>query len=250
LLILRKLAIHWRAKKERGETRHPVELLLRLNYLASITWATAGLVLLLAYPFNGGLLSGLVILMSAPYFVVMACDLKRCGYKHSDVFRIYGFNLIMLPVNASGVLHSIGQFITGHKGAFLRTPKVRHRSVAPPTFVIVPYLIVVLSVFVLFGDVQAQRWAHAAFAGANVLIAVPAIVAIIGLRHSVVDVWLGFVRLLYKPVRQGQATAKLDPVLDWAAVLYHGSVDKPRVPHRRVAPAFAGTSVSEQELVA
>ena len=60
--------------------------------------------LLLAYPFSGRLMSALVLLTSAPYFMVMASDLKRCGYKHTDVLRIYGFNLIMLPVNAFGVL--------------------------------------------------------------------------------------------------------------------------------------------------
>jgi cellulose synthase/poly-beta-1,6-N-acetylglucosamine synthase-like glycosyltransferase len=37
LIILGKLARHWRAKKQRGEPRRPVELLLRLNYLASIS---------------------------------------------------------------------------------------------------------------------------------------------------------------------------------------------------------------------
>ncbi|HEV7865628.1 MAG TPA: glycosyltransferase family 2 protein, partial [Acidimicrobiia bacterium] len=85
LIILAKLRSYWRTKKERGETRRPVELLLRLNYLASISWATVGLILLLAYPFSGRLMSGLVLLTSAPYFLVMASDLKRCGYKHTDV---------------------------------------------------------------------------------------------------------------------------------------------------------------------
>ncbi|HEY4376421.1 MAG TPA: glycosyltransferase family 2 protein, partial [Acidimicrobiales bacterium] len=158
LIILPKLFTHWRAKKERGEKRHVVELLLRLNYLASITWATIGLVLLLAYPFSSQLMSGFVILISAPYFAVMATDLKRCGHKHGDVFRIYGFNLIMLPVNASGVLRSVGQLVTGHKVAFARTPKVRHRSVAPARFVVFPYLIVVLSAIALRSDIMQHRW--------------------------------------------------------------------------------------------
>ncbi|MCU1454733.1 MAG: glycosyltransferase [Acidimicrobiales bacterium] len=241
LIILRKLAAHWRAKKERGEERHLAELLLRLNYLASITWATAGLGLLLAYPFSGRLMSALVIVMSAPYFVVMASDLKRCGYKRTDVLRIYGFNLIMLPVNASGVLRSIGQMITGHKVAFARTPKVRKRTVAPATFVIFPYLIIGLSIVALIADVHQRRWPHAVFAGTNVLMAVPATLAIIGLRCSLVDVWIGLVNLLRKPARLAPAPATLDPVVDWAAVLYHGSIDEPREPHRDAAPASAST---------
>ena len=244
LIILAKLAAHWRAKKQRGEPRRPVELLLRLNYLASISWATVGLILLLAYPFDDRLMSGLVLLVSAPYFVVMASDLKRCGYKHSDVLRIYGFNLIMLPVNASGVLRSIGQAVTGHKVAFARTPKVRHRSVASATFVIVPYLIVVLSAFALRADIEAERWSHAVFAGTNLLLALPATIAIIGLGNSVVDVWLGFVGLLYRRDRPAPTDRRLDPMVDWAAVLYHGSVERPRAPHRSTASPAEVPSVA------
>jgi cellulose synthase/poly-beta-1,6-N-acetylglucosamine synthase-like glycosyltransferase len=250
LIILAKLRSYWRTKKERGETRRPVELLLRLNYLASISWATVGLILLLAYPFSGRLMSGLVLLTSAPYFLVMASDLKRCGYKHTDVLRIYGFNLIMLPVNAFGVLSSVGQIITGHKVAFARTPKVRHRSVAPATFVLSPYLIVVLSLFALATDIRQQRWAHAVFAGGNALITVPAIIAVIGLRCSVVDVWLSFVRALHKRVPQKAARPTLDPVVDWATVLYHGSLDKPRTAARPAMPAAVEPVTSDEARVA
>ena len=237
LLIMRKLRTHWRAQKERGEQRHAIELLLRLNYLGSITWATAGLVLLLVYPYSGRLMSFLVIAISAPYFIVMATDLKRTGYKRTDVFRIYGFNLIMLPVNASGVIRSIGQMITGHKVAFARTPKVRHRSVAPATFVIFPYVIVALSAYALVVDVRVQNWAHAVFAGANVVIAVPAIVAVIGIRYSIMDIWFGFTNLLYAPVRRPATARTLDPTVDWEAVLYHGSIERPRQPHRGASDA-------------
>jgi cellulose synthase/poly-beta-1,6-N-acetylglucosamine synthase-like glycosyltransferase len=249
LLIMAKLRTHWRAKKERGDKRDVLELLLRLNYLGSITWATAGLVLLLVYPFTGRLMSVLVVALSAPYFVVMASDLKRCGYKRTDVFRIYGFNLIMLPVNASGVLRSIGQMITGQKVAFARTPKVRHRSVAPALFVISPYVIVIFSVVVLVADINAHRWAHAVFAGANVVIAVPAIIAVIGIRYSIMDVWAGFTNQLYSRATPASAARTLDPMLDWATVLYHGSVDKPRQAHHDVPTRGAGPG-TEQELEA
>jgi hypothetical protein len=182
--------------------------------------------------------------------MVMASDLKRCGYKHTDVLRIYGFNLIMLPVNAFGVLSSVGQIVTGHKVAFVRTPKVRHRSVAPATFVLSPYMIVVLSLFALATDIHQRRWAHAVFAGGNALITVPAIIAVIGLRCSVVDVWLSFVRALHKRIPQKAAKPTLDPVVDWATVLYHGSVDKPRSASRPAAPSAADRTESEEVRVA
>src|SRR3954454_3221685 len=41
--------------------RRAGELFLRLNYLASIAWASLGLVVLLVYPFNGALLSPIVL---------------------------------------------------------------------------------------------------------------------------------------------------------------------------------------------
>lgn len=235
LVILRKLATHWRAEKRRGERRRPAELLLRLNYLASISWATAGLVLLLAYPFSTNLMSSLVMALSAPYFVVMASDLKRCGYKYSDVFRIYGFNLVMLPVNASGVLRSLVQIVSGHKSAFARTPKVRRRSVALATFVLFPYLIMALATVALLADIDQERWAHAVFAGTNLALALPATIAIIGLRHSIVDMALGLVGLLYARERAAAPASTLDPALDWAAVLHHGSIDRPQAP--RATPA-------------
>lgn len=236
LIILSKLVAQRRAAHERGEPRHAVELLLRLNYLASITWATLGLILLLVYPFDSSLMSTLVVAMSVPYFAVMATDLHRTGHKRTDVLRIYGFNLIMLPVNASGVLLSLGQLVTGHKVAFARTPKVRHRSSAPASFILSAYVIVAISAYALWRDIESQRWAHAVFAGANLLIAVPAIVAIIGIRNSIIDLWIGFANRLYSPGRSAPERPTLDPVVDWAAVLYHGSIEKPRGPHRRPDP--------------
>jgi lysylphosphatidylglycerol synthetase-like protein (DUF2156 family) len=155
----------------------------------------------------------------------------------------------MLPVNLSGVLRSVGQMITGHKVAFARTPKVRHRSVAPATFVLFAYLIVGLSAFALVNDIHHGRWAHAAFSGTNLLIAAPAIIAIIGLRHSLMDLWVGFANLLYKPVKAVSERPTLDPVVDWAAVLYHGSTDKPRTPHRRGDLALAGVPVPDKEFL-
>ena len=78
-------------------------MFLRLNYMASICWASVGLWLLLVYPVQPASCSRrYVVLTALPYFVAMATDLRRCGYKRLDVLRIYGFNLILLPVNLAG----------------------------------------------------------------------------------------------------------------------------------------------------
>ena len=75
-----------------------------LNYMASIAWASVGLIVLLAYPFNGELLSPIVL---ADRAAVLRRDVERPEalrlQAHWTCFRIYGFNLILLAVNLSGV---------------------------------------------------------------------------------------------------------------------------------------------------
>ena len=61
-------------------------------------------------------------LLALPYFLAMASDLRYCGYKRLDVHRIYGFNLVLLPVNLAGTMSSIVQGITASKAAFANLP--------------------------------------------------------------------------------------------------------------------------------
>ncbi|POH85213.1 glycosyltransferase [Ralstonia pickettii] len=61
LLIMPKL---WRTAKERrkaGDPMKAMELAIRVNYMASIAWASFGLVFLLAYPYDNRLVSPLVM---------------------------------------------------------------------------------------------------------------------------------------------------------------------------------------------
>ena len=64
--------------------------------MASISWSSVSLLILLAFPFSATLISPLLGLVALPYFMAMASDLRYCGYKRLDVLRIYGFNLILL----------------------------------------------------------------------------------------------------------------------------------------------------------
>lgn len=155
----------------------------------------------------------------------MASDLKYCGYKRSDVFRIYGFNLILLPINLAGVLKSLQQALSAKKIPFARTPKVKNRTITPLLYVITPILIVAFSVFTLWRDVNAQNWWNAAFAGFNALVATWAILSYIGFWNMLADIWRGLTDWLYVevkpkavPVAAGNAEA-----IDWRAVLYHGN---------------------------
>ena len=227
LLILPKL---WNQLSQRRNQRQRIlirEVLLRVNYMASITWASFGLLFLLAYPYDSRLLSPAVFIAALPYFLCMGSDLRDCGHRFSDIFRIYGFNLILLPVNLAGVLKSLQQGLTGDKIPFVRTPKVKDRTAAPAIYVLIPYAIVAFSVLTVWRDAQQGNWGNVAFASLNAVLAMMCIQSYIGLWNSAVDVVLGAVNWLYvtpKPKAKPESLVvpKTPEEVDWESILYHG----------------------------
>jgi cellulose synthase (UDP-forming) len=227
LLIMPKLLRRFREHKRLREPVSYLEFFLRTNYMASIAWASFGLVFLLAYPYDSRLLSPLVLMAALPYFLAMASDLHYCGYKRSDVFRIYGFNLILLPVNLAGVLKSIQQAVTGKKIPFARTPKVKNRTLAPLIYIVAPLAIIGFSIFTCWRDVLAENWPNAVFAAFNAIVASWAFVSYIGVRNALIDIWHGLTNWMYVDVKApAPAVSTQAPTLDWRSVLYHGDTDK------------------------
>ncbi|TFC88695.1 glycosyltransferase [Cryobacterium sinapicolor] len=227
LLILPKL---WTQLTHRRHQREKIlfrEVLLRVNYMASIAWASFGLLFLLGYPYDSRLLSPVVFIAALPYFLAMGSDLRDSGHRFSDIFRIYGFNLVLLPVNLAGVLKSMQQAITGEKIPFVRTPKVKNRTAAPALYVVVPYLIVAFSLLTIWRNYLDQSWGNVAFATLNAVLAASAIKSYIGIRNSIVDIVLGMVSWLYVAPKKPKATApvivpRTPEEVDWASVLYFG----------------------------
>lgn len=250
LLILPKLWATVRARKAKNEIVSKAEIFLRVNYMASIAWASFGLIFLLAFPYDGRLLSPFVVLAALPYFMAMASDLKYCGYKRTDVLRIYGFNLIMLPVQLAGVLKSIQQSLSGKKIPFARTPKVKNRTVSPMLYVIAPLLIVAFSVFTGWRDVNAENWGNAAFSAFNAIVATWAILAYIGIGGTLKDIWVGLTDWMYVDItpKQQQVSIPVEPTIDWRAVLYHGDA-KQSVPLAAQAVDH-DTSTKKKEVLA
>lgn len=240
LLILPKYVRQIRERRARGERVSATEIMLRVNYMGSIAWSSFGLVFLLAYPYDSRLLSPVVLLAALPYFLAMSSDLKYNGYKRSDIFRIYGFNLILLPVNLAGVIKSVEQAITSKKIPFARTPKVRNRTTTPLLYVIAPYLIIAFSVFTFSRDFQAQNWGNAAFAAFNATLAFYALMSYLGVGTSLVDLWYGATNWLYvepKSSRPSAMPSTTAPPADWQTVLYHGTIPVTgRQPNPSVAP--------------
>jgi EAL domain-containing protein (putative c-di-GMP-specific phosphodiesterase class I) len=238
LLILSKLRGQFRARRAKGQTNRFGELFLRVNYMASIFWSSVCLIIMLVYPFNADLLNPILLLVSVPYFLMMSADLKACGYNRVDVFRIYGFNLILLPVNLSGSFASILQLLTGEKSAFKRTPKVRDRTTAASSYLLAPLALVAFCAYTSVRDIQLHQWNNLIFAGLNLLLASYAMVAFVGVGNTVVDLFTHMRNWLYRPVkparhkvsRPAKPVGAEDPAVsptgaigDWASVLHYRS---------------------------
>ncbi|MDX6599656.1 MAG: hypothetical protein QOE87_3543 [Gaiellales bacterium] len=253
LVMLPRLLRLMRSLKGTPRRTRWLECFLRLNYLASIAWASLGLWVLLFYPFDQTLLSRYAVLTALPYFFAIATDLHRSGYRRSDVFRLYGLNMMLLPVNTAGVVRSLGQAIGGQKVAFARTPKVSTRTIAPLAFVTVPFLIVIWSAVTLANDIATRSYPHAAFSAFNAVLTLYAMLSLHGMRNTVGDIVHDIGDWLYRPVK---GERKLPAPPDWVTVLYHGTaasgetqagvamaealaaIDQERTPEREIM--FAG----------
>lgn len=225
LLIMPKFLKYAQRRRKSQRPITIAEWMLRTNYMASLAWASFGLIMLLTYPFDSRLLSPLVVFAALPYFVSQASDLRYSGYRTIDIFRIYGFNLILLPVNLAGVLKSIEQALTGKKIPFARTPKVRNRTATQLLYVVAPYAIVIFSVFTAWWNILHENWGTAAFAAFNATLAAWAIVENIGILASIADTWLGLTDWMWvdaNPQKRKRSKTGQRPQADWRAALYHG----------------------------
>ncbi|MFT4231672.1 MAG: glycosyltransferase family 2 protein [Leucobacter sp.] len=226
LLIMPKMFEMVRARRATPARVRLTERMLRTNYMSSLAWASFGLMFLLFFPFDSRLLSPLVIAAALPYFISMGFDLRASGHRYGDILRIYGFNLVLLPVNLAGVLKSMQQGVTGEKIPFARTPKVTGRTAAPAPYVILPYVIIGFSVLTAVRDFGVGNWGNAVFASFNAVMASWATFSYIGIRASIVDAVLGVVGWLYvpekKPRKERVNLVDPDAQVNWQAILYHG----------------------------
>ena len=239
LLIVPKFRRFIKRERANGDRVPRAAVALRFNYMASICWASVGLVLLLVFPFDSKLLSLLIVAAALPYFTAMAYDFHRLGYKRTDVLRVYAFNLILLPVNLAGTLKSLQQAAAKSKIAFARTPKVENRTSAPALYVLAAYLIATFSFYTLANDITSGNWSNGIFAACNGVLTTYAIIAFIGVRSSIVDVALGTAHWVRVPVAADPQTpepAETIPIdADWESVLYFG-------------PEHAGTSAARSKI--
>lgn len=236
LLVVPRLFAVARARARQQHPMSTVTVLLRLNYLASITWASLGLIFLMAsFLIEGRLVTPWMFLIAVPYFAAMASDLHSAGYHRRDIVGVYGLNLLLLAVSLAGVISSLRQAMTGTKSTFARTPKVAHRTVATIPSIVVPYAIVAVSAYIVWRAIEIQAWGTVVFAGINGLTTAWAIVSLIGIRTSAADVWLRWTDWLWVAHRETDADAG-DSGSHWRRALDEGDIGAPaRAPRSRRA---------------
>lgn len=211
LIILPKfVATAWRARRT-GVPLRLGEVALRVDYLASTAWSTLVVAALLGFHEVAAVLSPLALVAALPYFAAQASDLKQAGYRRSDVVRVYGLNLLLVPVNAAGVLKSLEQALTRRKIPFARTPKVVDRTATPPLYAVLPIVLLAVLLHAASEHVRNEMWGGLAFAVTTAIIVVWGILSLVGVRSIVEDVRAMLAVRLGGPaarLRRGRATMR------------------------------------------
>lgn len=197
------------------------EVALRATYLASIAWCSLCLCILFFYPFANGMFSTLAVFTALPYFICMTLDLAWLGYRRSDIFKVYGLNLLLLPINIVGTIQSIGQIIGGHKISFARTPKVQNRSVAPLLYLVIPLILIVWSIWTLRTDFIELDRSHFALTLVNLSVLIFACASFIGGRFFISDIYLNLREFVYVHATADASLGSRDDAgTDWSTILY------------------------------
>ena len=209
LIILPKLLGHL----IRQPQRKIAEGLLRLHYLISIAAVNVGLLLMLALPFSDSIKSVWLPLTALPYYLLYGRDLVLCGYRASDLLRVYALNLLLIPVNLGGVLKSLQQAITRQKIPFGRTPKIRGRTASAPLYIIAAYALFALWLISAQGDFVDGHVSQGAFALFNAAILFYAITIFIGFRASWDDITASLRKSIPAPASLPDNTVAVDNVV-------------------------------------
>ena len=194
LLIVSKLLRYARATRLLLFT--PLEIVMRLHYLISIAAGSLSLMVLLFIPLDNDLGSVWIPVTAAPYFLLYWRDLLQAGYRKGDVFRVYAFNMMLVPINVAGVVKSLQQGWTGRKSPFGRTPKVEGRTAAPGWAVAAEWLLLAYCLYAAVWDAFAGRWLHALFSLGTAVALGYAVTVFLGIGASREDLASGWQGLL------------------------------------------------------
>lgn len=196
LIILPKLIRY--AMQAPKNLRLLKELFMRFNYLAMTTLSIAVMYLFAFYSFSPRLSTPLLLYANIPLLLLYARDLKVCGYRYTDVFRVTALNLMLLPIITAGVLKQLEQIITGRKVPFARTPKVKDRTGAPAMYYLIELGMIAYCIYMGVANALEEEWSPVVYAGINLTLLLYALVRYIGIRAMCQDLWWAFKGLFAK----------------------------------------------------
>lgn len=86
-----------------------------------------------------------IALLTIPCLLLHAHDLKRFGYRYTDLLGYMALNIVLIPVTAAGVLQSLKQVFFDKRTPFFRTPKISESTPVPVVYPL--FFITMLSSF-------------------------------------------------------------------------------------------------------
>lgn len=207
LIILPKLLGYLLRRPNMAKVK---EGFFRAHYLASIAVVNIGLLALFGHSFEANANNIWLPFSALPYFVLYARDLSYSGYRMRDLFGVYVLNLLLVPVNLSGVFKSLHQGIVRHKIPFARTPKISGRTRIPLLYCLAELALPSLCLGAAAWDASQGRWAHAAFGAINGALFVYGLFALIGIKNLLNDLrgGLGLGRAAKKHIALAKAPSE------------------------------------------
>jgi len=189
VLILPKLAKYLTTGS--GKFSRLPETVLRF-YTLSAVLASASVLFIITVPFPDGRRFPAFFLMACvlPYYWLFTRDLMNCGYEWWDLPRAHALDLALIPVNLSGLLNSLWQGITGRRSPFVRTPKVAHRTVVAPIFVITLLALLAAVIWWTYLMMRNEGLRYGIYGVLNAVYLSYGIAGYIGLRAGLSDIAL------------------------------------------------------------
>lgn len=191
LIILPKLIRY--AMQAPKNLRLLKELFMRFNYLAMTTLSVAVMYLFAFYSFSPRLSTPLLIYANIPLLLLYSRDLKVCGYRYTDVFRVISLNLMLLPIITAGVLKQMQQILTGRKVPFARTPKVKNRTGAPAMYYLMELGMIGYCAYMVIANALDDEWSPVVYSLLNLTMLLYAMFRYIGVRAMCQDLWAAWI---------------------------------------------------------
>ncbi len=157
------------------------------------TLSIAVLYLFAFYSFSPRLSTPLLIYANIPLLLLYSRDLKVCGYRYTDVFRVMALNLMLLPIITAGVLKQMQQILTGRKVPFARTPKVKNRTGAPALYYLMELAMIGYCLYMAVEHAIKEEWSPVIYAMINLILLGYAMIRYIGVRAMSEDLWTAWV---------------------------------------------------------